>query len=446
MPLPRRAPCGTVGRRGSRGQSVVEFALVLPVILLMLLGTIDLGRLFMSWITLNNVVRIAANYAASDPTAFAGGAIPATYTSLVANESSGLNCPLKAVNGKNPPGPTFPSGTDLGSSSSVSMTCKFTLFTPLMTSLLGGPLDITAAAKFPIRTGAIQNVTGSTTLPPPGAAQAAFTFVNVAGGTVDAQGNVTGVDGLTVNVLDGSTNAQTYRWDWGDGSPVVQGTSAPGAHTYTATTPTTYTVTLTVTNPTPSTSTATRTVTVNPQSVTPVADFCGTPTATYAAGGCASGTSIQGTLPLSVAFTNTSTGGSARSWVFGDGSPANTTFEPTHVYSTLGEFNVTLTITSPTGGAPKPRTAYVVTGCSVPSFVNTSTATAGSYWTGAGFTGTLTYYEAGSPGKSGTSTSPPSPARNITTQDVTGGTFYPAAQNKKGVWVCAEDVTVTYGP
>ena len=58
-------------RRGSLsvGQSLVEFALVLPVVLLILLLTIDVGRLYYGWVNLQNAARIEANYAALHPTA-----------------------------------------------------------------------------------------------------------------------------------------------------------------------------------------------------------------------------------------------------------------------------------------------------------------------------------------------------------------------------------------
>ena len=59
------APFAEVGnRQRSRGQSVVEFALMLPIFLILIFGGIDFGRVFLGWINLNNTARIAANYAA----------------------------------------------------------------------------------------------------------------------------------------------------------------------------------------------------------------------------------------------------------------------------------------------------------------------------------------------------------------------------------------------
>ncbi len=54
-----RCPCAR-----SRGQALTEFALILPVFLLMTLGVVDFSRLFTSYITLINGVREGVLYAA----------------------------------------------------------------------------------------------------------------------------------------------------------------------------------------------------------------------------------------------------------------------------------------------------------------------------------------------------------------------------------------------
>ena len=50
--------------RPARGQALVEFALVLPVMLLLLLLAVDFGRLFFTYIAVNNAAREATSYAA----------------------------------------------------------------------------------------------------------------------------------------------------------------------------------------------------------------------------------------------------------------------------------------------------------------------------------------------------------------------------------------------
>ena len=45
----------------TRGQALVEMAVMLPILLLLLLLAIDVGRVFFGWVALNNAARIAAN-------------------------------------------------------------------------------------------------------------------------------------------------------------------------------------------------------------------------------------------------------------------------------------------------------------------------------------------------------------------------------------------------
>lgn len=62
-----RPPRDRIGPEHSRGQSIVELALVLPVLLLLMLGTIDIGRVFLDYIELRSAVREGAGYGARMP-------------------------------------------------------------------------------------------------------------------------------------------------------------------------------------------------------------------------------------------------------------------------------------------------------------------------------------------------------------------------------------------
>ena len=49
--------------KSEKGQAMVEFALVLPLLLILLCGIIDFGWLYYNQITLNNAAREGARYA-----------------------------------------------------------------------------------------------------------------------------------------------------------------------------------------------------------------------------------------------------------------------------------------------------------------------------------------------------------------------------------------------
>ncbi len=135
-----------------RGQSLVEFAISFPVLMLMILFGVDFGRVFLGWVQLNAAVREAANFAAINPTAWDGsGNAPAQaeYIRLITAEAMQSNCTLP-----NPlPVPSFPSGTEVGSPSVVEITCRFTLITPVIGNIIGDAINVSASASFPIRSG-----------------------------------------------------------------------------------------------------------------------------------------------------------------------------------------------------------------------------------------------------------------------------------------------------
>ncbi|MDO8897338.1 MAG: PKD domain-containing protein, partial [Bacteroidales bacterium] len=60
-----------------------------------------------------------------------------------------------------------------------------------------------------------------------------------------------------------------------------------------------------------------------------------------------------------VQFTNESTNFSTLSWNFGDGSAASAEINPSHTYAAVGEYTVSLTATSTTGGSTDVFTAKV---------------------------------------------------------------------------------------
>jgi cell division septation protein DedD len=167
----------TPGARGfrlvpdRRGQSLTEFALVLPLMLMLVLFGIDFGRVFLGWIELNNVAREAANYAAENPTAWntvnPDTAAQAEYARLVTADATRINCTLPGTI----PAPSFPNGVDgqngIATPVKVSLTCTFGLITPIVSQVLGASIPVSASAAFPIRSGFIPDIPLPTPTPTP---------------------------------------------------------------------------------------------------------------------------------------------------------------------------------------------------------------------------------------------------------------------------------------
>ncbi len=134
----------------------------------MILFGVDFARVFSGWLTLTNAVREAANFAAINPDAWQSPGSPtarAEYARLINSEASAINCTLPSPL----PGPSFPSGRTLGSPAIVAVTCRFSLITPVISSLLGSQVNVSASASFPVRAGSIAGVpTSGTSLPTPG--------------------------------------------------------------------------------------------------------------------------------------------------------------------------------------------------------------------------------------------------------------------------------------
>ncbi|QGU00289.1 hypothetical protein SYNTR_1695 [Candidatus Syntrophocurvum alkaliphilum] len=70
-------------KRNESGQSLVEMALVLPILLMLLLGIIECGRIFGSYMELQSTARDAVRYAAVHNIAEEEDQAPAILTSLI---------------------------------------------------------------------------------------------------------------------------------------------------------------------------------------------------------------------------------------------------------------------------------------------------------------------------------------------------------------------------
>jgi PKD repeat protein len=168
-------------------------------------------------------------------------------------------------------------------------------------------------------------------------------LISVGGGAaVDFVADKTTVGiGRIVTFTDLSTSSPTqWTWDFGDGTT---GTSAQPDHAYTATG--VYDVTLTASNM-DLTNSRTKNKYITVISI-PKADFIADKT--------------RGGAPMTVAFTDKSLySPTSWKWDFGDGS-SSTEQNPTHTYTTLGTYTVSLTASSKDGSDTATRANYIVT-------------------------------------------------------------------------------------
>lgn len=79
-----------IERRKLKAQSLVEFALVLPLLLLLILAAMDIGRMFYTKMVLTNAAREGANYLAYYPNTELEEGFPGTYAAIV-NEGDSSN-------------------------------------------------------------------------------------------------------------------------------------------------------------------------------------------------------------------------------------------------------------------------------------------------------------------------------------------------------------------
>ncbi|HEX5826854.1 MAG TPA: TadE/TadG family type IV pilus assembly protein [Candidatus Limnocylindrales bacterium] len=162
--LARRPPgAPTSAEARSRGQSLVEFALLLPVLLLLVLFALDFGRIFLGWVTLNNMARIGADYAAKHPNDFAG-ARPAEYDALILDSFDAINCDPDETTFD----PDFSGDAEPGDHVTVDLSCDFSPLTPLIGSLFdNAPITVSASSAFPVGYGCIGECDPGGGNPPP---------------------------------------------------------------------------------------------------------------------------------------------------------------------------------------------------------------------------------------------------------------------------------------
>ena len=123
---------------GSEGQALIEFALILPLFLLLLFGMIDFGRAYSASVTLTNAAREGARFGVISPNNFTGITNRVQTTAGPYNDSNLTVTPSCS--------PSCSSGNDV----IVQTTYQFSFITPLAAIanfVSGGALPSTLTLK-----------------------------------------------------------------------------------------------------------------------------------------------------------------------------------------------------------------------------------------------------------------------------------------------------------
>jgi Flp pilus assembly protein TadG len=372
-----RLPASRIRRRRerSRAQALVEFAIILPVFLFLVLMAVDFGRLFFTYVQVSNAAREAASYGAVQPTDEAGMQVRAAQEKN--SQTQAGESPLEPIEATchTPGGATIDCADAAGAGGAgniltVTVSEDFAFITPLVTDFFGGVLRVSADASSAVLVSAVGG--GGTGGPSSCSGPTNATFTVFASGMdviVDPAGSMPDTGVCTIS---------GYNWDFGDGVTDV-GSSIPTNHTYAS--PGTYVITLEVTNqggaltavrsvtvpfvaptpsPTPSgspTATPGPTATATPSpSPTPTVAPCAAPVADF--------TWRSGSPRRNVTFTDTSTAPAGCPitnwlWEFRDTTPSTFTNaqNPFHAFpSNNGSYVVVLTVTSSAGSVSITKT------------------------------------------------------------------------------------------
>jgi PKD repeat protein len=323
-----------------RGQSMVELALVLPLLVLLVLIAVDFGRIYFSYIEIHNAAREGAKYAAQDPSNTALITSAATRETNSQAQSGESVLVLSAPLCKNAGGTVIAcatattGGSGPGNTVTIRVAERFSFLTPIINNFFGNNFQMTAAS-----TSTIYGFVASGGGTPPGSCSgptAAFS-INSDNSLMIA------VDPSASTPNSGVCNISGYNWTWGDGNTDV-GSASGSTHTYAAAG--TYTIQLQVTNQ-GGPSTITHNVTVP---APPAPPTCAKPTALFTWTRSGSGNKTYTYTDLSTVADPVNCPITNWLWTFTDlGTSSNAKAPAPQTYGNNGSHPVTLQVTNAGG-------------------------------------------------------------------------------------------------
>lgn len=281
-------------RHKSRGQGLVEFALILPVFLVLMSTALDLGRLAYARIAVENAAREGAFAASVTPTSYDAGQPCPPIDPITGQPPTNLvicRTLLEAAGSVITISPSdvsltcSPSCTKgMGNTVTVAVNGQFQLLTPFMAAFFGGyTINFTSSSTMQIETfpdpvspsadpsvapsvdPSVDPSVGPSIDPGCSLPSAGFTYT-----TLDGNGSASGNKSpVTMTVLDTSSSSvgcpiSSWDWDWGDGV-ITYDDQTPAPHVFYNLGPAVtkhYSITLTVANSAGSSTSAAVVITV----------------------------------------------------------------------------------------------------------------------------------------------------------------------------------------
>jgi hypothetical protein len=244
-------------RSRSRGQSLVEFALILPVFMLFFAAVLDLGRIATAQIAISGAAREGVFQAAKPPLDFdstqgcpADGKTNVVYCRIKLESGGGVTIAPSDVAVTCVP---VDCSAGLGHNVTVRVTGHFQLFTPLMAVFFGGntnvsfsgsstanieTLPVLGSSAAPTASPSPSPSSSASASPSDSASPSAITCTLPSAGFTYTATSTSATDPtkapVTVTVTDTSTSIAcgitSWLWTWGDGTTSLG--KVPGPHTY----------------------------------------------------------------------------------------------------------------------------------------------------------------------------------------------------------------------
>jgi Flp pilus assembly protein TadG len=154
---PRSGPGAEVVRRrrgDQRGAALVEFALVMPLLAMIVLGTIDLGRVYTLQNRLKNAAQEGAAYAQLFPNQVSNTGACAdpdniTYKALQEDSgaASGFTASVTNTDANSVISGCHATTVSPGTHVKVTVQASFAVLTPFLSNLMGSPLNVTGTSE-----------------------------------------------------------------------------------------------------------------------------------------------------------------------------------------------------------------------------------------------------------------------------------------------------------